>query len=79
MHMVMARWHFTDRHGGHGCIGITQNKCQIAIDRRKHEASRHERAQEHKPEDEQRGPAGFLNVAHPFHRIAHSRRISARL
>jgi hypothetical protein len=69
VHMVMARRHRTGRHGGHGCIGITQNECQMAIERREHEASRHQRAQEHKPEDEQRAPAGLLNVAHPFHQL----------
>jgi hypothetical protein len=64
VHMVLARRHCTGRHGGHGCVGITQNECQMAIDRREHEAGRHQPAQEHEPENEQRSPAGFLNVAH---------------
>jgi hypothetical protein len=82
VHMVVARRHRIGRHGGHGghgCIGITQNECQMAIHWRQHEAGRHQPAQEHESEDEQRGPAGFLNVAHRFHRIADSRTISASL
>jgi hypothetical protein len=70
--MLVARRHCTGRHGGHGRIGITQDECQMAIDRREHEAGRHQPAQEHEPEDEQRGPARFPNVAHPFHRLADS-------
>jgi hypothetical protein len=77
--MVVARRHCTGRHGGHGCIGITQDECQMAIDRREHEAGRHQPAQEHEPEDEQRCPAWFLNVAHPFHRLADSRAIRQAL
>jgi hypothetical protein len=64
VHMVVASRHRTGWHGGHGYIAITQNECQVAIDRREHKAGRHQRAQEHEPEDEQRGAAGFLNVAH---------------
>jgi hypothetical protein len=79
VHMVGGRLHRAGQHAGHRYIGITQNECQMAIDRRKHEAGRHKPAQEHKPDDEQRGPAGFLDVARPFHRIADSRTISASL
>lgn len=51
----------------------------MPIGRCEHEAGRHQPAQEHEPEDEQRGPARFLSVAHPFHRLGDSRAITQAL
>ncbi len=68
VHVVVAC-----RHGHGGCQGdrqveIAKDERQGAIDRRQHESGGHEPAQEHKPEDEQSGPAWLLEVAHHFHR-----------
>jgi hypothetical protein len=75
--MVVARRDRTGGHRGNWQVKITQDERQISINWRQHEPGGNQPAQEQKPEDEQCGPAWFLNVAHPFHCWADFGTISA--
>jgi hypothetical protein len=70
--VVMALRHRTGGHRRYRPVEVTQDERHMSIDGCQHEPRRNQPAQEQKPEDEQRGPAWFLDVSHPSHRCADS-------